>query len=233
MSYHIDSGTPDTVLCLIRVSTPKLPYSLESKTSQPCFDFQNAVALYFNGSTCADANIVLLGILWNGNLQGCSQFIQEHTSIARDFFDPGCDSSTILSIFRIHGQKSNRIVGFVLGSSDSKGVFREFCVVVASAERRVPSVLKNDWVRNDRRQSRFRNDSFVVVVEPRTRLRIHLFFSDGDPTFCGILFEESLDLCRRMFGSDSDVVVVAITIIIVPRKITSRNRGRCCCCGCG
>ena len=71
---------------------------LETETRQPCFHFQNPVALDFDGSTSANPNGVLTGVLGNRNLEDRSQLVQKKTPVARDLFDPGCDPRTILSV---------------------------------------------------------------------------------------------------------------------------------------
>jgi len=185
---------------------------LESKAGQPRFYLQDAIALDFDGSTGADANLVFLGIVGDRDLQGCSQFVQEQDPIARDLFDPCSDPGTILSKFRIHRKKTHRIVGFVLGPSDPKGVLREFGVV---REGRIPSVLEYLGFRNNGRKGRFRNDSIVVVVDVNVDAFDTLpFLPEGDAALGGILFEESLDLCRGVFGSSGDIVVVCVCVCV-------------------
>lgn len=83
-------------LCAGSITRPL--HSLESQTSQPCFDFLHPVALDFDGPTGANANGVVPRIFRNGDLQNRSEFVEKDVSVARDLFDPCCHSSTVLSV---------------------------------------------------------------------------------------------------------------------------------------
>ena len=82
-------------------ATPVLPSGsrlLEPETRQPCFHFEDPVALDFEGPTVADPNVVVPGILGDRDLEGRSQLLQEETPVARNFFDSGSDPRTVLSV---------------------------------------------------------------------------------------------------------------------------------------
>lgn len=173
---------------------------LKSETRQPRFHLKDPVALDLDGPAGANPNGVLARVFGNRDLQGRPELVQEFIAIARYLFDPGGDPGTVLSIFRIHGQKSHRVVGFVLCSSHRKGVFPEPRPVVT--ERGIPPVRKNLWFRNDRLDRGFGNESLVGVV--------FVVVPQSDSAPGGVLFEESLDLPRRMFGSGRVVVVFVV-----------------------
>ncbi len=72
--------------------------SSKAKTCQPRFNFLNSVALDFNGPAGANPNGVVAGILWNGDLECRSEFVEENVLVSRHFFDPCRDSGTVLSV---------------------------------------------------------------------------------------------------------------------------------------
>ena len=72
---------------------------LETKARQPRFDFLDPVALDLDGSTGANPNGVVPGILWDGDLEGRSEFVEEQILVSRDFFDPCRYPGTVLSVF--------------------------------------------------------------------------------------------------------------------------------------
>jgi len=183
--------------------------TLETETRQPRFHFEDPVSLDLNGPTGANPNRILPGIVGNRDLEGRSQFVQEETPVARDFFDPGRHPRTVLSMFRIYGQKSHRVVGFVLGSIDLKRELVAFVVlrIVLDARRNIPAIRQDlGLFRDDGRDRRFRNHTGIQCA-PETGL---LF--QRDPAFCGILLEKSLYLCRRMLRPGVYCVVIVSVI---------------------
>mmetsp|Transcript_3934 Transcript_3934/g.10312 ORF Transcript_3934/g.10312 Transcript_3934/m.10312 type:complete len:218 (-) Transcript_3934:322-975(-) len=182
----------------VRTKSPMSPVlwsgtRLEPETRQPSFHFEDSVPLNFEGPTVPNPNFVVPGILWDRDSEDRSQLVKEETPVARDFFDPGGDPRTVLSIFRINGKKSDRIVGFVFGSGNSEGKFLALPVV----DRDIPPIVQNLGINDGRFNGRFRDDATILA----TYVLGILFFPSGDATFRGILFEESLYLCRRMLGS--------------------------------
>ena len=114
-------------------------------------------------------------------------------------------------IFRIHGEKSHRIVGFVLGATDLEGV------VAAATDRGIPSVGKYFGIRVDGLDRRFGNRQHHLAFAVALSLASVLLL--GDSSSCGIVFEESLDLCRRMLGSFCDGIVIMIVIAIAIQQL--------------
>ncbi len=80
---------------------------LETKARQPRFDFLDPVALDLDGSTGANPNGVVPGVLWDGDLEGRSEFVEEEILVSRNFFDPCRYPSTVLSVFEYIQFKKN------------------------------------------------------------------------------------------------------------------------------
>ena len=113
-------------------------------------------------------------------------------------------------MFGIYGQKSQCIVGFVLGACDLEGVTLCCCCVFAtSCDRSTPSIGQKLGICTQWLDRQFRDDAFVARI-------VGLLFQ-GNSALCGILFEEPLDLRRRVFGPNrgcgNSVIVIDLGCI--------------------
>jgi hypothetical protein len=206
---------------------PVLCTNLKSKTCQPLLHVSHSISFDFDGSTRPNPDDIISWIPGNRNLQRRSQFIQKDILIARYLFDASCYLGTIFSgtnhrqqesnfkfehlgtkqglsnpcnnspEFRIDGQKSNGVVGFIFGSCHSKGIFRKRLDDILRW-RWIPSIGQKSWrIGNGGWKLRLWNIQFNLVVTPIFEI---------DAASGRVLFEESFDLSGRVLLSNSNVV---------------------------